>query len=1538
MVSTNYRNILSGALVFFIGIVLTLPAQILHAKDTDIYAVSTKNNAYILLDNSGSMAYGVYEDSVDYDAMYNYYMGLGTIYDPASATHEDYKKDTIYLLLGQGIGVSIFTAHGKTYAFTGDTGSNGTWTNPIDTHTTIDPYGNLVSDGSGTARLSVDGNGYVLFDGKALPPTQNILLHNTQGGTDIGFAGLMSAPGNYFSGYKTVTQTAGSAVTAANGTQNIYFFVKGNWANLQNVFNLTYSSGAHSGLYAWQYEPYYVFQTNTQTISISYPTSNTTQYPTGTIKTNSWSQPAANNGSIQVHFSFFDINPTLTCTKYNKSGTTCRAWSAGDSVQVCDGSNNNCTSYNNANMPTNANNVPTNGWSAWIPGNTVNLNFSSDSYPTLGKGYAVDQVKYTTTSASSGYLIQTRMQVAQLALTSAISSVYNKMYWGLATFNYDNYGNGTGAKFLQYINTTSPATLSALQNSINSLQPLYGTPLGEALQDIFVNGYYNPVKNKTIVNQSCTQNFVVVVTDGFPSTDDTWTKISGVDFSKTNDGDGWTEDPSQYTTPPLNYYDSVAGYLYNHSIYDQSQIPAANLTACNQNIITNQIAFGVVHPLLQDAALDGGGSYSTVFNTAQAVAALESGLLKLTNAVSYTAPVASVDATNKIQNGNDLYFGLFLPEASGTWYGNLKKFTLGDASKGQDPMMVYGGGANPQPALDSNGNFLSTVTDIWTGKTGSFAVTENGAGALLLTQVNNDFNSGSSANPAPFWSRNIFTLINNGNGTYATPQLNQSINPTALGLVSTDTSTRNKIVNYTYGYTYDANADGTPVTVRPWVLGSIIHSKPVVVDYYDPNNISTLLKRYIVVGANDGMLHVFDDSPTGTNQGQEVYAFIPQDLLPKLQAVATGGLVDMVDGPVTLYRNNNEPKYLIFGERRGGGSYWCLNVLNSDPSKWTVQWQYSNPAIISQSWAEPQIASVPYDVDSATGMPKFQDALIFTGGYDPLEDNYPEPFTDNYKTGNPYNTTPIASLTLTNGHYPAPVTPSGATTPTWDPTAKNNGILTQDTNANGYYDPFNPTMDSYGQGIFVVDIDNPAKIITPTSSGKQILPFQVTYSSSGTSTNTSTGNPQTRTDMKFSFPASPAVVVGAYNYYYKDASGNVQSGTNVNTLKAIYGIDIYANLFKVSYDFEDVITKPSSNPNSWTWSVANNNWSTTKIFSANPGSTNPSGAYGQNGNTYGNASNLTKYNNNADQGRKAFYPPAISWGGSGSYFDQNNYSYPNTTFSGTSEIAALLFGTGDREHPLNTMIRNRMYSVYDDSSVTATQTNLSGITTPIIVSTTGFNTKNGYEESDLFNLTCGELGTNSTVANKTPLSTYLTDDATITVNGVLQLENGNENDAKGWYIVLEEQGKCATASGIMNNIAGNLSSTDNHTGEAIDSQPVLYAGTVYFTSYQPTSNNACNPQGNGYAYSLDYATGSAAMDLSTANGTTIEITDRYMKYDNIYGIPSGFSIFTSGGTAGAMSMMGSTLVGPKGAGDFQIPSPGLGLELYYWRQGNSQKK
>lgn len=1491
----NNRNSLKRDLRFLLVVFVAAAclAGPIMAKDTDIYQISTKQNAYILMDNSLSMDSAVYEAGVDYGQVFDILFEQNEsgapwdtyIYDTINWSdifHNNHEERNKIFLWRGNVGVSIATVAGQTTAFTGDAGGywiNWSWANLVDTHTLIDANGNLSGDGSGNPqRITTDGAGQILFDGSPLPLGQDVQLHDLvtlYDGTivDQGFGGMMQAPGYYFSGYKGVT--AGSLDTAVDGDNDIYFFTTGNWVNMHQVFNLRYTTnnpdptGAQQWDQAWRYETVTLSGTwSTLSHSARYPASG---YYANNLNVNDTMQRIVHPGAvmIQVHFSAFDVQGNWNSSSFTR-----------DYVALYDDDGTLVAQYDNDNNPTDGD-----GWSVVVSGDTVGLGLHTNN-SVRRTGWQIDRIRVSYNATS--HKMQTRMDVAKDAMLYTLDAFHGKMNWGYATF-----ANGVGATIHAPLNPneTDDANRAAIRNHVESTEPSGGTPLGEALQDVWDEGYYQ--RRTSLDNLSCRKNYIISMTDGYPSADDDWNRISGITFDDW-DHDGWTADPNQYSNPPENYYDDVSNWIYTHNWMATDHPTVADPANSYDNVITHHISFGARHPLLEDAAGESGGEYITAYNKSQLVAAFYSLGLQMSEAIAFTAPVVSVNAANKIQNGDDLYLGLFLPQDSTSWNGNLKKFKLGDGSAQRPNIWMIYDSANNE-AINGSGAFLDNTAAFFGDDTdlndsdnyGYQDVKEDGVGEVLTERVAADLASGD------YWERPIYTSIS---GTLTRLHRN-SISAADLNVA--DDHTRDEVINYVYGYTYDADAStGAPSAVRDWALGAIVHSSPVVVDYYDPSDSSVLLKRYLVVGANDGMLHVFDDS-----NGEEVFAFIPEGILPKLQLLPTQPFVDTVDGDIALYRTSvnvsgsmvdNHPKYLIFGLRRGGGAYWCLNVTDMNAANWQVQWSYSNPQI-AQSWARPQIVSIPVSLNSITGEVGFKDVVVFAGGYDIKEDNFPEPFTDGDGNGTPF---------ANNGNI--------------DNSEWSQANAAQDIYNNNAYDIFNPDIDDYGRGIFVVDIDNPA---SATSIGsEQVLPFSVSYGA----TDVATGADRKMASMKYCFPATPSVIGGSFSFIHT-GGGALAESRKSNVLKMVYATDIYANIYKLDYSFEIAGT-------SGAYTLKKSGWNVARIFSGNPGSSSASGTFG--GGIDG-----------ADVGRKTFYAPAVSWGGAGSYFDAGNYGFPDVTFSGQYDIASLYFGTGDREHPTYTIIRNRIYAVYDDSSVSGER----GDGSPVQVSTIP------YTESNLLNLSCGELEDGTTLSasfTKQQLTTAMTDDAEYYWGLTRNLENGlGENDAKGWYIILEDQGdatECShcTYAGAIDD--STTSSRDNHAGEKILSQVGLYAGVLYFTSYQPSIDDPCNPQGNGFVYSLDYADGSSAYNLNAGNDgadAVTDVTDRYRKVNTIYGIPSKFAIITRHGQAGAMAMMGGKIVGPRdqndGDGDddsgFKIKSPGLGLELYFWREGNSQE-
>lgn len=198
------------------------------------------------------------------------------------------------------------------------------------------------------------------------------------------------------------------------------------------------------------------------------------------------------------------------------------------------------------------------------------------------------------------------------------------------------------------------------------------------------------------------------------------------------------------------------------------------------------------------------------------------------------------------------------------------------------------------------------------------------------------------------------------------------------------------------------------VTSRAWMLGGVIHSKPVAINYGRRNGAAVNDIR-VVYGAADGQLHMARDA-----DGSEAWAFMPQAVmrdLPRARENTAGSpLIYGVDGaPVVLIRDrpsdegtlgvigdsDDDRAIVFFGLRRGGAAYYALDV--TDPDAPTLRWSIQRDGLrnnltdgvvagtaaafedLALAFSTPQIGRMR--VQGADGNAATVPVLIFGGGY-----------------------------------------------------------------------------------------------------------------------------------------------------------------------------------------------------------------------------------------------------------------------------------------------------------------------------------------------------------------------------------------------------------------------------------------------------------------------------------------------------------------------------------------------------------------------------
>ncbi len=359
-------------------------------------------------------------------------------------------------------------------------------------------------------------------------------------------------------------------------------------------------------------------------------------------------------------------------------------------------------------------------------------------------------------------------------------------------------------------------------------------------------------------------------------------------------------------------------------------------------------------------------------------------------------------------------------------------------------MLVQGSFVTPVvPPADPN-------TPLWQGVLKAFPLTSQGTVAITGLKVTAPplWEAGALLANKPESTRVIKTVVGGSLTDFKDTPPNPALE-TALSLTLD--------VNGSGGPPDSADAQQVVASVRgpspgnKGFLGDIFHSVPVIVGppsslyvdrTFDPMSPSQLLsltaapdtyaayragaagtrQRLAVVGANDGMLHAlnagtFTSGQYNTGDGTEQWAFIPPQLLPKLQYLAVNqGHQYYVDATprvadVWLDLNNDGVKdtngnewrtVLIGGFRQGGTGLYALDITDTaNPPRFL--WTY---ATTGQSWSEPAFGKVKLQIGG-----RLVDRWVaFVGdGYDPAGTNGRMVHVIDIQTGKPLWQYPTAS-------------------------------------------------------------------------------------------------------------------------------------------------------------------------------------------------------------------------------------------------------------------------------------------------------------------------------------------------------------------------------------------------------------------------------------------------------------------------------------------------------------------------------------------------
>ena len=548
--------------------------------------------------------------------------------------------------------------------------------------------------------------------------------------------------------------------------------------------------------------------------------------------------------------------------------------------------------------------------------------------------------------------VNTRGNIARDVLRQNMTRYRSQFRWGLSTFAMNGlYGPNWGMNFspplpVAYYSQVPTGVGAVIEpvmddsathfqnlislmgnqtgdvNSADLKNGSIGTPLPGAINTVY-QYYANQITGKAspIIDKTCQRNFLVLATDGDPTI---------------------RPDGTAYTTEETTNYQVNGTWVFGQASQDVfTQIQAlrtlsvTNNAAINGSYDVQTYVIGLgdvasnapsVASLNRIAQLGGTGAAYLASDRA----AVNVAFAKITTDIAARTGASSAVTMNSgsWSSGSEAYQGRF---NSGDWSGQLLAYGL--TSSGQ-----------PQPtarwdaAVQLNAQNWSTGRTIFTYK----------ASAAL-----------GSRGIAFRWPANAALP----GATELDASMVTALNRSITGVADTYGSQR---LNYLRGDTSRESRFCTGCTAplfrsRPTsVLGDIVNSAPVYVkggDQYVRDSVEAAayatyrqsraaMTPLVAVGANDGMLHVFNSAT-----GNEVFAYVPSITASKLSALTDSAYIHQytVDGsPVArdVYYGGAWHTVLLSGLGAGGKGLFALDL--TDPTKFTeataasvVRWEIS---------------------------------------------------------------------------------------------------------------------------------------------------------------------------------------------------------------------------------------------------------------------------------------------------------------------------------------------------------------------------------------------------------------------------------------------------------------------------------------------------------------------------------------------------------------------------------------------------------------------
>ncbi len=581
----------------------------------------------------------------------------------------------------------------------------------------------------------------------------------------------------------------------------------------------------------------------------------------------------------------------------------------------------------------------------------------------------------------------------------------------------DRPAGATSGTFPEYEYTTSTAAAS-------------GGPFSSA---------GTPTVPDSPVQFDCQKNFVIVITDGESTKDDFDTDSQSTDQGFSNFGNligDYHNDSEVETGQPSEgslWLDDIAKFMQNVDF--RPDMPDPN--GFPQVIDVYTVGFTTspaANALLSKTATNGNGQFYFSRDpdklASDIIAAVSDIVQKSQSFTAATVPAARTSA------GGKFYTSLFVPSAQDSfWEGHLRSWEITLLGHIHDKNGTCAVSDPEQPNECSLGPFKPTAVPFW--------------------------DSGNVISARTPSSRKLFTTKLNASGVSTKVRFdNANMLPADLGLAVADiptydylphpapanaTALSGLVVDNVRGC--ELGTGGPGCLKRPWLLGDMFHSDPIVVGGV-PNGVSepghgafhathATRDKMIIAGANDGFMRFIDAGvwslaavppAYGQGTGDEVAGFMPYAARQNAKELARDtGTRDFytVDGSprvadvwfyasptinTHLTNGTDWRTVLASGMRQGGREIFALDI--TDPSRPVATacpntrspsdsgypcylWEFprenapaAEKALMGETWSEPIITKIRVSVNgNDNGGAGFDRWVAIVGaGYDPSGD------------------------------------------------------------------------------------------------------------------------------------------------------------------------------------------------------------------------------------------------------------------------------------------------------------------------------------------------------------------------------------------------------------------------------------------------------------------------------------------------------------------------------------------------------------------------